>query len=300
MPGFLLPAATGFALAQCFAYDWLGATIIAMCLSITALPVALRILSGFGLLGTQLAQIAIAGALLADVIVLLTLGMLTPVAGANPASIGALVGLGALKLCALLGLVAAGAWASSRVHRYRGSPTRTTAAAQSTFALLLILLLAAASDALGLHFAIGAFLGALSVTEFHRDGGALHPLHRKLAGMVNFVFAPLFLACQGTQFTTGTLALTVFTTALTFAAIGSKLVGGYWSALCFGLARHEARGVAIVMNARGMMEMVIASIAFGAGLVDASLFSTLLIVGMITTMCTPLLLRQWQQHQALA
>jgi len=44
--------------------------------------------------------------------------------------------------------------------------------------------------------------------------------------------------------------------------------------------------------------MVIASIAYRAGLVDAVLFSTLLMIGVATTVCTPLLLKLWQKRAA--
>jgi Kef-type K+ transport system membrane component KefB len=50
------------------------------------------------------------------------------------------------------------------------------------------------------------------------------------------------------------------------------------------------------MNARGVMELVVASIALRAGLVDQEVFSALLIVGLVTTVLTPLMLKRWQAH----
>jgi Kef-type K+ transport system membrane component KefB len=112
------------------------------------------------------------------------------------------------------------------------------------------------------------------------------------------IFAPLFLAAQGTHFTATSLTEPAFAISLVAIAIASKMIGGYWGARIQGLSRHEAQGTAIVMNARGVMEMVVASIAYRAGLVDQTLFSTLLIVGIVTTMLTPLLLKRWQKQQA--
>ncbi|MGE0115921.1 MAG: cation:proton antiporter [Steroidobacteraceae bacterium] len=301
LPGIALPAAAGFVLALCFNFHWLGATVVALCVSVTALPVALRILSSFGLLGTRLAQLTIAGALLADVLVLLSLGILSPGNGALQLSAGSLLGLSALKLLALLSLLALGAWLCKLIYRQRTAQLRRLAAAQLSFALLLILGLAAASDALGLHFAIGAFLGALMISECHSemvgDREASHPLQPQLEGMSNMLFAPLFLACQGTHFTASSLTHPAFAVSLVLVAVASKLLGGYWGARVYGLPRHEAQGTAIVMNARGVMEMVVASIAYRAGLVDQALFSTLLIVGIVTTLLTPLLLKRWQKQE---
>lgn len=302
LPGILLPAAAALALALYFAHTWLGATVVALCVSVTALPVALRILASFNLIGTRLAQLTIAGALLTDVLVLLALGMLSANASGAQTSTGSLVGLGLLKLLALLSLVVVGAWLCKRIYRQRALQPRRLAAAQLSFALLLILGLAAASDALGLHFAIGAFLGALTVSEFHNESSfsnakTYHPLRPQLEGMTNIIFAPLFLACQGTHFAANSLTHPAFAVWLVLIAIVSKMIGGYWGARMQGFSRHEAQGTAIVMNARGVMEMVVASIAYRAGLVDQALFSTLLIVGIVTTMLTPVLLKHWQKRQ---
>ena len=52
------------------------------------------------------------------------------------------------------------------------------------------------------------------------------------------------------------------------------------------------------MNARGVMELVVASIALRAGLVNQEVFSALLIVGLVTTVLTPLMLKRWQVRAA--
>jgi Kef-type K+ transport system membrane component KefB len=296
VPGIALPALSGYVLARYFNFDSLGATVVAMCVAVTALPVALRILGSFGLLGTPLARLTIAGALLADILVLLTLGMLSPHSAA-PMTLSSKLGLGAAKLAVLLTLLATGYWACKTIYRRRAIQPRRRAAIQLSFALLLILGLAAASDALGLHFAVGAFLGALTVADVNDSSGNIsHPLRTQLEGMSNVLFAPLFLAAQGTHFTVSGFTHPAFALSLILVAVLSKLLGGYWGARLHGLSRHDAHGTAIVMNARGLMEMVVASIAYRAGLVDASLFSTLLMVGIVTTLLTPALLKHWQRQ----
>ena len=307
LPSIVLPGAAGLALALYFEQPWLSATVTALCVSVTALPVALRILASFKLIGTRIAQLTIASALLADVLILLSLGVLSAQAKGTAHSTGLLLGLGLLKLLALLSLVAIGALLCKYIYRQRALQPRRLAAAQLSFALLLILGLAAAADGLGLHFAIGAFLGALTVSEFHNEAWsnhaglnagsvAQHPLRTQLDGMSNVIFAPLFLACQGTHFTASSLTHPAFTISLILIAVATKMMGGYWGARIVGQSRHDAQGTAIVMNARGVMEMVVASIAYRAGLVDQSLFSTLLIMGIVTTLITPMLLKQWQKQ----
>lgn len=296
LPGFLIPVITSMALARWFNYDWQGAWVVAACVAVTALPVALRILSSFGLLSTRIAQLSIAGALFADIVVLLTLGVLSAIKHEGTHSLTMLIGMSLLKVLGLLVLVAASAWVSKLFYKRNAWRQTKAATAHLPFALLLILLLAAASEWLGLHFAIGTFFGALIVNEYHGNAEDTDSLRIHLEGMSTYVFAPLFLACQGLHFTIDTFTQPLFTLALLCVAVGSKLVGGYLSAHWYGLTRRESQGVAIIMNARGVMEMVIAAIAYRAGLVDAGLFSILLVIGVATTVFTPLMLQYWQKR----
>lgn len=290
LPGFLLPAAAGWLLARGWNLDGRSTTVVMLSLAITALPVALRILKSFGLMGTRLAHIAIGDALLADVVVLIVLGIEPAIAAGG--SVAALAGVAALRLGALLLLVCGAAWLC-RLAALGTHDTWRTSAAQPLAALLLILALAGASDALHLHFAIGAFLGALTVSHYG-VGGTRHALHGRLEASTELLFAPLFLATQGLQMIAFDPANVLFTLALTVVAIAAKLVGGYWTARCYGLRGHEARGVAIMVNARGVMAMVAASIAYRSGLIGAQLYSALVTMGVVATAVTLLLLRRWQ------
>jgi Kef-type K+ transport system membrane component KefB len=103
----------------------------------------------------------------------------------------------------------------------------------------------------------------------------------------------LFLAYQGVLFEAHALTDFVFMAALLAVAIASKLLGGYATARLSRLNHHDALGAGIVMNARGVVGMVVASIAYRAGLVDQALFSTLLLVCIVTSVMTPLMLKVW-------
>lgn len=297
LPSFLLPAVTGGIAAYIFHFSATGIIVVALCTSVTALPVALRILSSSNLLSTRLAYVTIAGGLMGDITVLVTLGVLSSAAKQQDANLPQIASYGVLKLLMLGCLIVAGIFISKAIYRLMAVQPTRLASMQLSFGLILILILAITCEAIGFTFVVGAFLGALLVNEYHTNNHSTHPLRDHVDGLSTYVFAPLFLACQGTHFTVDAFSHPAFTVTLLLIAIGSKLVGGYWTGRSCGLPHHDARGVAIVMNARGVMEMVVASIAYRAGLVDASLFSTLLIVGVCTTVCTPLLLRHWQKPE---
>lgn len=304
LPSFLLPVLMGFGFASLAGKPLIASIVVALCISVTALPVALRILSAFGMLETPIARLSISGSLLSDVVVLLGLGVLTAAAAnTTEPQFGQLAGLAGLKLLALIALVIGGSFACKgliKVTQRRFTQHRRYHSSQLLVSLLFILAIAAASESFGFHFAIGAFLASLMVSEQLSGTETAKQLRHGCEFMTDTLFAPLFLAYQGVQFSVSGFGQPAFALGLIAVAIVSKLAGGYLSARLSAFSRRDAYGVAIIMNARGVMEMVIASIAYRAGLLDQDLFSMLLLMGVVTTVCTPFLLRQWQKRGAEA
>jgi len=187
---------------------------------------------------------------------------------------------------------------SSRLWRWQS--TRASAVAVFTLTLVFVLALGAVAELLGFHFVIGAFLAALMVTRGSGGDTRFDGLRQTSDLMTTSLFGPLFLATQGVQFELGALGNWAFLAGLIAVAVASKLVGGYAAGRLGRLPHHEALGVAVIMNARGVMEMVVASVAYRAGLVDASLFSALLVLGLVTTLLTPMMLKRWMASPSFA
>jgi Kef-type K+ transport system membrane component KefB len=295
--GFFLPAAAGAMVAASFALPATAVLVIALCIAVTALPVALQILRSFGLLHSRIAHVAISGALLSDILVLMLLGVLIDLSlgdAVRSASTAALLATG--KLIGLVTAIVVAQWACSHAMKRRSANPQSFSAntANLSFAVLFVLGLGALSELLGFHFAIGAFFAAMMITPELIGAASFERLENTCEVLTASLFAPLFLAYQGLQFQAQALTHPALLAALLIAAISAKLLGGYLAGRLQRLTAHEAWGVGIVMNAHGVMALIVASIAFHAGLIDATVFSTLLIVGMITTLLTPPLLKRWQ------
>jgi Kef-type K+ transport system membrane component KefB len=295
--GFMIPAAAAGLFAHFIGLGLIPGIVATLCVSVTALPVALRILGGFGLLNTRVAQVAISGALLSDVIVLLVLGVTIAVAMPEHGSLPLAAGAAIAKLGVLLTVVGVCHFFCLRLSR-RGASTAAQTTQPSVDTVLVLTLvfmfgLGAVAELLGFHFVIGVFLAALMVTRDLISDGRFESLERTCELVTVSLFGPLFLAYQGIQFELGALSNVALVGGLIAVAIVSKLIGGYASARLKQLPHSDATGVAIIMNARGVMEMVVASIAYRAGLVDQQLFSALLTMGVITTVITPFLLKRW-------
>jgi Kef-type K+ transport system membrane component KefB len=296
--GLLIPAAATIVFALAMQLAWSSAIVVALCVSVTALPVALRILGAFGLLRTRVARVAIASSLLADVIVLLVLSVMVALSQDKTSGGWVAGSVAAAKLALLLLTISACHIACVKLSRgYRSREAQHPIDNVLIFVLLFMFGLGTVSEWLGFHFVIGVFFASLLVTRELIGETRFASLERTCELTSITLFAPLFLAYQGIQFETSALGSGVLVLGLIAVAIISKLLGGYAAARLQVLPHFEACGVAIIMNARGLMEMVIASIAYRGGLIDQKLFSALLVVGIVTTVITPVLLKRWLRNE---
>lgn len=294
---FVLPAAGGAAVAAAFSLPPIPMLVVAMCVAVTALPVALQILTMFSMLKSRIATVSISGALLSDIIVFAGLGVLGELSSLQHSqSIVMSIAWAIARMVGLLILVTVAHFICVRLMRKLagGAQSSDRAAVNLAFSILFVLALAAASELLGFHFAIGAFFAAMMITPEIIGTNSFEKLSGTCETLTAALFGPLFLAYQGMQFHLQSLAATGFLIALIAVAVVSKLLAGYIAGRLQTMSKHDSLGVGIVMNARGVMELVVASIAFHAGLIDAGIFSALLLVGLATTALTPLMLQRWR------
>jgi Kef-type K+ transport system membrane component KefB len=107
-------------------------------------------------------------------------------------------------------------------------------------------------------------------------------------------FAPIFFTLIGIEFNVQSLlnAIPLFL-ALLGVAIVTKVVAGYVGAKIVGFSRELSVAIGFLMNGRGMVELVIAAIGFAAGVIDMTLFSIAVAIGLITSILAPITSRPW-------
>ena len=76
------------------------------------------------------------------------------------------------------------------------------------------------------------------------------------------------------------------------ASFASKILGGFLGGMSAGLGYTRSFTIGLGLNARGIMELVIANIALANGFIDISVFSILVIMALTTTIFTPFLLKE--------
>jgi Kef-type K+ transport system membrane component KefB len=297
--GFVLPFGAGMGAGAALGYPFATTIFLGLSIAITALPVSVRILMDLGKLQSDTGQRIVAAAVFNDIAALLLLGV--ALGAQRTGSVGGPLAMAGLKSVSFLGAV-------FLVHRLvRGSQgyvprsrrvvawlQKRLRARESLFSLTLLFVLgfASLSEAIGLHFVVGAFFGAMVLSRRVLGRANFDEVRKTASGITMGFLAPIFFAAIGLEFRLGSLANGVSVAVILAVAFASKLIGGYLGSRLAGLDSKRAWIIGLGLNGRGIMELVIADLGLRTGFIDEALFSTLVLMGVITTMLTPVLLRR--------
>ena len=300
--GVLVPLGAGFALAWTVLPEtplkFAQALLVGVALSISAVPVAVKIFMELDVLHTRVGRTVVSAAIFDDVIGLMLLAVVTGVieTGATPDWAAMMALLGKAGLFFLIA-VAVGLFLYRRIS-WTVARMRIPAPHFSTL-MIMALAFSVLAEALDMDFILGPFMAGLFFDPDTVGTKAYDGIKRSVGDLTDGLLAPLFFASIGVRVELGAAtAIPGFLLALIAAAILGKLVGAGVPARLAGLSSRESLAVGIGMSGRGAVELIIASIALEAGLFDqpdpivANLFSALVIMAVVTTMATPVGLRR--------
>ena len=178
------------------------------------------------------------------------------------------------------------AWRYIETQRERyGFVNRTTA---FTFALLVSLLFAQLATLADLHMIIGGFIAGMFLRQADVEPSLYEHIHVVIYDLAMGLFAPVFFVTIGFQITFDVFAdsFGVLVVLVGIAFLG-KIVGSWLFALPTSLTSREGLVVGFGMNGRGTVEIIIAGVAYQAGVIDQSLFSILVFIAVFTTALVP-------------
>ncbi len=300
--GFILPLAAGIVTGWMFGLDANRMVFLGLCIAITALPVAIGILQSFGLLNSQIAKYSISTAVLNDVLALMIMGVILGLPEQRSLDMVAISVFHTLWKLVLLGAMIVGFnWLLEKlvdwgVHVERFPEYLVKWFGQDAlFGVVVVFVLAfgTASEQLGFHFVIGAFFGALLIDRKYFLSERYHGLDSTLKSVSDGFLAPIFFVFLGLEFNAGQIPSVWFAVVVVLVSIVTKIFSGWLGGRLINLSQTNSLGIGIILNGRGVMELVIASIAYERGLIGQGLFSTLVLMGVVTTMITPLLFRKF-------
>jgi len=295
--GIALPFFLGFVSVLFFADLWdmhgnAGSLIFALfmgtALSISALPVIIRILSELNLLQTDLGIVIVSSATVNDLIgwSLFAVVLSTVVPHGIP---GTSLSMSLILVIVFFVLVLTfGRWGGPLILHWL-EPHLTWAGSFIGMMIVLMLLVASVAEAIGIHAILGAFLAGVALASRQGEQKQAHEVVYRFA--ISF-FVPIYFVSIGLRVNFASnfdVPLILFILAVaSFGKIGGAGLGAWMG----GMPVKDALAVGFGMNARGMMEIILASIALEFSLIDQRIFVALIMMAIITSMISgPILQR---------
>lgn len=290
----LLPFSLGIGLAS-FLDDlrpdgvdfWPFALFMGAAMSITAFPVLARILTDRRMHRTQTGGIALACAATDDVLAWTLLAVVIGIAGGEDHGHGWVVFLAIPFALLAIFVVRPALTVLTQMFLKAGELTP----AILSVVLVGLLGFSAATEYLGVHYIFGAFLfGAIMP---HEQAAALrHEILVRLEQISVLLLLPVFFLISGLKVDIRGLGwenVVPLIAILTVAIVG-KYVGAYLGARSAGVPHWQANALGILMNTRGLTELIILNVGLELGLLSEDLFTMMVIMALVTTVMTgPLL-----------
>jgi Kef-type K+ transport system membrane component KefB len=307
---FFIPIISGFFLGYFFDQNLITTIFIGLCVAITALPVSIRILMDLGKINSAIGQKIISVAILDDVLALTILGIILNIKGKiNNAPFSSIslfsftetVFISLLKLIVFLIILGFSYSLIRKITRRENYIENKLddlllilKAKESLFALffVFVLIFATVTENLGFHFIIGSFFAAMLISENLIGKKHLDNFHKTTNRMAMGFLAPIFFAGIGLEFNFASIENYQLLIAILLISYFSKIIGGYTGGRFAGLSHKTSLTLGIGLNARGIMELVIANIAYKNNLISTEIFSILVIMGILTTLTTPFILKK--------
>lgn len=292
--GIVIPFAGGFAMGMWLPQSYLTganqrlifALFMAVAMSISAIPVIAKILIDLDLMRRELGLLILAAGVLDDFAGWMLLSVVAGLASRGVVDLRTLSGTLAatvafLLLCYFVGFRIVAVilrWVDDHAYVEYANLTVIVGVAFGC---------AVVTQAIGIHAVFGAFIGGVMIGRSARKRKLDH---EQLQAVTMGVLAPVFFAYSGLQADLFAIKSIGVPALVLGVACAGKFLGCGLGGLLGGLRRREAAVVAAGMNARGGMEIIVALIGLGLGVLTPEMYTVILIVAIVTSLIAPPLL----------
>jgi Kef-type K+ transport system membrane component KefB len=256
-----------------------SAAFVGVALAITAFPMMARIITERGIANTKFGSLALACGAADDVLAWILLAIVLSMAtGSSGPALLAAIGAVVFALLLVFGL-------RPLLHRTIRDNDRTSPDQLLLITIITVLAGATFTDKIGLYAVFGAFCVGI---VFPRNEAA-DRVFAAIGPIARIVFLPLFFAYSGLNTRFALLSdpgLLGFAVVCVVIAIVGKFGACRFAARAAGEPAPVATQVSILMNARGLMQLIALNVGLQAGIVSSRLFTVLVLVALVTTIMT--------------
>ncbi|MEA3207021.1 MAG: hypothetical protein QOE70_78 [Chthoniobacter sp.] len=296
--GILIPFACGYVLGEMLPESvlpdpnrrLLTSLFLATALSISSVKIVAAVLREVDFLRRNLGQVILAAAILDDTIGWTILALIGGLAAQGKIVLGPLLlsvfgTVAFLVFCFTIGR----RWVA-RIIRWTNDHFTIEMPVISVI-LVLMFLLALLTNFIGVHTVLGAFVAGIMIGQ---SPILTQHIEEQLRGLIVALFMPVFFGVAGLSIDLRVLGdphlLGITLLVIGIASIG-KLGGCYLGSRLAKMNHPEALAVGFAMNARGSTEVILATIGLTMGVLNQHLFTIIVLMAVVTTLCMPPLLR---------
>jgi Kef-type K+ transport system membrane component KefB len=263
------------------------ALFMGVAMAITAFPVLARILTDRRMGKTPLGVVALSCAAADDVTAWCLLAFMVGLAKAEVSAALRTVFLALGYIALMFGVVRPVA-----IRMLAADREEELFPGAVSWVLVALLLSALVTEAIGIHAIFGAFLlGAI----IPHDSAVARLFTHKLEDVVTILLLPAFFAYTGMRTQIGLIAgpeAWLICAAIIVAATVGKFGGTLAAARFTGLDWRTSAALGILMNTRGLMELIVLNIGLDLGIISPTLFAMMVLMALATTLATTPILRR--------
>jgi Kef-type K+ transport system membrane component KefB len=286
--GGLLPFTLGFGMVMLFPTLWgdpdqlmLLALFMGTALSISALPVIARILMEMNLIGSRIGMTIMTSAMVNDWFGWILFAFLLRQLG-HENSGGAVFTTLALVLAYTVAILAIGRWIVLPIMN-NSRLFKDWPGGLLSFVALLIMLAAVGAEKVGINAFFGAFLVGMALSQGH-DPEQEKTINSMIQPFALTFFAPLYFVSVGLKANFSSQMDVTLCILIFLVACFGKIIGAGLGARLGGMHWREALAVGVGLNARGAIEIILASVALEYHIIDQRIFVALVLMAFLTTL----------------
>lgn len=296
--GLILPFLSGFLMAV-YLPDFLVQDqherivfdlFVATSMAVSSIPVVAKVLIDLNLMRRDLGQTILAAGMVDDTTAWILLSVILGLAGGAAVTAGSvLYAIGKIVAFMVLSFTA-GKWLVKKGLHFVQDYAQSNYSIL-TYVVVIAFIFGAVAQALEVESVLGAFIAGIIFGMLPR---LPKNVIRKLEAIALGIFAPVFFAVSGLKVDVVSLLqpeLLLITGIVLAVAIFGKMAGAYFGARIIGQSHWSALAFGSALNARGAVEVIIASIGLSMGILSQDMYSIIVLMAMITSLMAPALLK---------
>jgi Kef-type K+ transport system membrane component KefB len=282
----VFPFATGILIGQLLGYDWIQSGIVGSFFGITAVTVSTRIFKDYKYINPKITNTVFTAGLVSDILAILIISVLFDIK-----NYGLDWSIIISKIALVLAFFSVTLWIGKRYFHlisgyfYKGGKA-------FTFTLIVAVAFALLAEQMGIKPVIGAFLAGLFIREDIISQQVYNKIEDRVYGLSYSFLAPIFFVSLAFHINLEVFVLfPVLLLVFVLGSFASKYLASYVGAIYSGLNHKDANLIALAMNSRGALELVMLALAEKEGLISKDIFSILIAASFITTLLSIILMK---------